>query len=115
MTPVQAIIAKELRSYFVSPVVYVVGSVFLLIVGLLAYLYVVFAGMDEDQQHAVINVHRNPLVNWIWLGSVVVIMGTLIALIPSKPGLAAGPRTKQAARRPEETSAKETEQDEVPV
>ena len=78
-------------------------------------LYVVFAGMDEDQQHAVINVHRNPLVNWIWLGSVVVIMGTLIALIPSKPGLAAGPRTKQAARRPEETSAKETEQDEVPV
>ena len=44
MTPVQAIIAKELRSYFVSPVVYVVGSVFLLIVGLLAYLYVFFAG-----------------------------------------------------------------------
>ena len=35
MTPVQAIIAKELRSYFVSPVVYAVGSVFLLIVGLL--------------------------------------------------------------------------------
>ena len=78
-------------------------------------LYVVFAGMDEDQQHAVINVHRNPLVNWIWLGGFIVIMGTLIALIPSKPGLAAGPRTKQAARRPEETSAKETEQDEVPV
>jgi ABC-2 type transport system permease protein len=36
MTPVQAIIAKELRSYFVSPVVYAVGAVFLLIVGLLA-------------------------------------------------------------------------------
>ncbi|MBI4480667.1 MAG: heme lyase CcmF/NrfE family subunit [Acidobacteria bacterium] len=78
-------------------------------------LYVVFAGMDEDQQHAVINVHRNPLVNWIWLGSFVVILGTLIALIPSKPGLAAGPRTEKAVRRPEETSAKETEQDEVPV
>lgn len=49
MTPVQAIIAKELRSYFVSPVVYVVGSVFLLIVGLLAYLYIVFASAQAIQ------------------------------------------------------------------
>jgi ABC-2 type transport system permease protein len=44
MTPVQAIVAKELRSYFVSPVVYVVGSVFLLIFGVLSYLAVVNAG-----------------------------------------------------------------------
>ncbi|HEU4686649.1 MAG TPA: ABC transporter permease [Nitrospira sp.] len=49
MTPVQALIAKELRSYFVSPVVYVVGAVFLLIVGLLAYLYIVFAGAQAIQ------------------------------------------------------------------
>ena len=49
MTPVQAIIAKELRSYFVSPVAYAVGTVFLLIVGLLAYLYVVFAGAQAIQ------------------------------------------------------------------
>jgi ABC-2 type transport system permease protein len=49
MTPVGAIIAKELRSYFVSPVVYVVGAVFLLIVGLLAYLYIVFAGAQAIQ------------------------------------------------------------------
>src|SRR6185295_8916333 len=49
MTPVQAIIAKELRSYFVSPVVYAVGFVFLLIVGLLGYLYVVFAGAQAIQ------------------------------------------------------------------
>ena len=39
MPPVQAIIAKELRSYFVSPIVYVVGAVFLLTFGFLAYLY----------------------------------------------------------------------------
>jgi ABC-2 type transport system permease protein len=49
MTPVQALIGKELRSYFVSPVVYVVGAVFLLIVGLLAYLYIVFAGAQAIQ------------------------------------------------------------------
>ena len=49
MTPVHALIAKEIRSYFVSPVVYVVGAVFLLIVGLLSYLYIVFAGAQAIQ------------------------------------------------------------------
>ena len=44
MTAGQAIIAKELRSYVVSPVVYVVGAVFLLIFGVLSYLAVVNAG-----------------------------------------------------------------------
>jgi ABC-2 type transport system permease protein len=44
MRPVHAIIAKELRSHFVSPVVYVVGAVFLLIFGVLSYLAVVNAG-----------------------------------------------------------------------
>ena len=44
ITPVQAIIAKELRSYFVSPIVYVVGGVFLLTFGFLAYLYIASTG-----------------------------------------------------------------------
>jgi ABC-2 type transport system permease protein len=49
MTPVQAVIAKELRSYFVSPVVYVVGCVFLLIFGFLAYLYIALIGAQSVQ------------------------------------------------------------------
>lgn len=49
MTPVQAMIAKELRGYFVSPVVYVVGAIFLLIFGFLSYLYVVYAGYQAIQ------------------------------------------------------------------
>ncbi|MFO0707660.1 MAG: ABC transporter permease [Nitrospira sp.] len=49
MTPVQAVIAKELRGYFVSPIVYVVGAVFLLIFGFLSYLYVVYAGYQAIQ------------------------------------------------------------------
>ena len=49
MTPVQAVIARELRGYFVSPILYVVGAVFLLIFGFLAYLYVVFAGAQAIQ------------------------------------------------------------------
>jgi ABC-2 type transport system permease protein len=49
MTPVNTIIRKELRSYFVSPVIYVVGAVFLLIVGLLSYIYIVFTGVQAIQ------------------------------------------------------------------
>jgi ABC-2 type transport system permease protein len=49
MTPVQAVIAKELRGYFVSPIVYVVGAVFLLIFGFLSYLYIGFAGSQAIQ------------------------------------------------------------------
>ncbi len=49
MPPVQAIIRKELRSYFVSPIVYVVGGVFLLTFGFLAYLYIVFTGAQAIQ------------------------------------------------------------------
>ncbi|MBI3933738.1 MAG: heme lyase CcmF/NrfE family subunit [Acidobacteria bacterium] len=78
-------------------------------------IYVVFAGMDEDQQHAVINVHLNPLVNWIWLGGFIVVMGTLIALIPSRPGLAPGRRKQQVISHPDESPVKETEEDEVPA
>lgn len=50
MTPVQAIVAKELKSSFVSPIVYVVASVFLLIFGILSYLAVVTAGQAALQQ-----------------------------------------------------------------
>jgi ABC-2 type transport system permease protein len=44
MTPAQAIAARELRSAFASPVIYVVVAVFLLIFGVLSYLAVVSAG-----------------------------------------------------------------------
>jgi ABC-2 type transport system permease protein len=37
MNPAQTIIAKELRCFFVSPVVYVIGAIFLAVVGLLSY------------------------------------------------------------------------------
>jgi ABC-2 type transport system permease protein len=66
MTPVQAIIAKELRCYFVSPIVYVVGAVFLLLFGLLSYLYVGFAGAQAIQlmqmQGGMAQINLNDLV-----------------------------------------------------
>jgi ABC-2 type transport system permease protein len=65
MTPVQAVIAKELRGYFVSPIVYVVGAVFLLIFGFLSYLYVVFAGAQAIQlmqMQGIAQINLNDLV-----------------------------------------------------
>jgi cytochrome c-type biogenesis protein CcmF len=52
-------------------------------------LYIIFSGVNEQNQKAVVAVHRNPLVNWIWLGGLVLIFGTGVCLVPSKPGLVA--------------------------
>ena len=46
MTPFQTILAKELRCFFVSPVFYIVGAVFLFISGLIAHLMTVNAGQQ---------------------------------------------------------------------
>jgi len=45
-------------------------------------LYLNFAGMNGDK--AVIQAYVFPLVSWIWIGSVTLVFGTLIALVPSK-------------------------------
>ncbi|MFB3825196.1 MAG: heme lyase CcmF/NrfE family subunit [Bryobacteraceae bacterium] len=47
-------------------------------------LYLNFAGMSEDNQRAVIQSYVFPLVSWIWIGGLVMILGTLIALAPNK-------------------------------
>ena len=66
MTPVYALIGKELRSYFVSPIVYVVSAVFLLIFGVLSYLAVVSAGAQAVRlmqiQGAAAQLNLNDLV-----------------------------------------------------
>jgi cytochrome c-type biogenesis protein CcmF len=45
-------------------------------------LYLNFAQMQDDK--AVIQAYVFPLVCWIWAGGIVLIFGTLIALVPSK-------------------------------
>jgi cytochrome c-type biogenesis protein CcmF len=47
-------------------------------------LYVVLSGLDQDTGKAVIEVFVNPLVMWVWIGGVVVFLGTLLALVPSR-------------------------------
>jgi cytochrome c-type biogenesis protein CcmF len=47
-------------------------------------LYVVLAGQDPATGKAVVEVFVNPLVVWVWIGGFIFVLGTLIALIPSR-------------------------------
>ena len=47
-------------------------------------LYVVYAGINPDTKVPVIHAYLNPLVKWIWLGGVVVVLGTILALLPNR-------------------------------
>jgi cytochrome c-type biogenesis protein CcmF len=77
-------------------------------------LYVVYAGMNDQNNRAVLTVYRKPLVNWIWAGGLIVIFGTLIALVPSRPGLTAARRVRAAPARAASVEP-EAEQHEVPA
>jgi cytochrome c-type biogenesis protein CcmF len=47
-------------------------------------VYVVFAGATPGGKKAVIQVFYNPLTMWVWIGGIVLVIGTLIALLPNK-------------------------------
>ncbi len=47
-------------------------------------LYVVLAGQDPDSGKVLIHVIINPLVQWVWIGGLVVLLGTILALFPSR-------------------------------
>jgi len=47
-------------------------------------VYVVFAGATTDGRKAIIQVFYNPLTMWVWIGGIVLVAGTLIALLPNK-------------------------------
>jgi cytochrome c-type biogenesis protein CcmF len=45
-------------------------------------LYIVMPGFEMQDQTASVEVHVNPLVNWIWVGFGILAIGTGIALLP---------------------------------
>ena len=47
-------------------------------------LYVVLVGQNPENQAATLKVKVNPLVNWIWLGVGVMLIGTAIGLLPER-------------------------------
>jgi len=46
-------------------------------------LYVVYDGKNPDTDKPIITVHINPLMAWIWIGILIVVIGTFVALIPN--------------------------------
>jgi len=46
-------------------------------------LYVIYEGNNPDTNHPIIKAFVNPLVAWVWIGVVVIIFGTGLALVPN--------------------------------
>ena len=58
-------------------------------------LYVVYEGMSPDTGRPVIKAMLNPLVGWIWAGVLLMLVGTLMALVPKQLTANSGQRTVQ--------------------
>jgi cytochrome c-type biogenesis protein CcmF len=46
-------------------------------------LYVIYEGKNPDTDKPIIKVFLNPLMNWIWIGVLIVVFGTFVALVPN--------------------------------
>jgi cytochrome c-type biogenesis protein CcmF len=46
-------------------------------------LYAVYEGQNPDSGKPILKIHINPLVIWIWIGAIVLILGTVLALVPN--------------------------------
>jgi len=57
-------------------------------------LYILFMG--EEGGFGTLKVFINPLVNWLWIGSVVLVIGTLLAIWPSGAGARVPVRAKDS-------------------
>src|SRR5579862_6100751 len=63
-------------------------------------LYVVYAGQSPETKLPVIHAYLNPLVKWIWFGGVIVVFGTLVALMPNRREVLVLSAAKQPAAGP---------------
>jgi cytochrome c-type biogenesis protein CcmF len=52
-------------------------------------LYVVYEGLNQDTGRPIIKVHINPLVNWIWIGVLIMLSGIGMAMLPNTAPVAA--------------------------
>jgi cytochrome c-type biogenesis protein CcmF len=60
----------------------------------------VFAGMTDDNK-ATVQIYLNPLVRWVWIGGIVMFLGSILTMVPNK-------REMRLVRQ-ETTAAKTTE------
>jgi cytochrome c-type biogenesis protein CcmF len=57
-------------------------------------LYVIYAGKNPDTGRPIVKIFLNPLVAWIWIGVVIVIIGTGVALAPNMTAAYAASRSR---------------------
>jgi cytochrome c-type biogenesis protein CcmF len=63
-------------------------------------LYVVYEGQNQDTGRPIIKAHLNPMVSWIWIGLLVIVFGTVVALVPNAtPVRAVAPLSSTADAR----------------
>lgn len=74
-------------------------------------LYVVYAGTSPQSGKPVIHAYLNPLVKWVWFGGLVVVLGTILALIPNRAPV----MVMQAATQPAEGTARATGTHAIPA
>ena len=55
-------------------------------------LYVVLAELNETLDVATFKVYINPLVNWVWIGTALLMLGTIVLLLPDRFGRKTGIR-----------------------
>jgi cytochrome c-type biogenesis protein CcmF len=63
-------------------------------------LYVVYAGQSPGNNLPVIHAYLNPLVKWIWFGGVIVVFGTIVALMPNRRDVLVLSAAKQPSAAP---------------
>jgi cytochrome c-type biogenesis protein CcmF len=63
-------------------------------------LYVVYAGQSPETNMPVIHAYLNPLVKWIWFGGVILVCGTLVALLPNRRAVLVLAGAQQPASAP---------------
>ncbi|HEY5112779.1 MAG TPA: cytochrome c biogenesis protein CcsA [Coriobacteriia bacterium] len=71
-------------------------------VGLLRDVFVAFQGVDQSSGTALLQfeIKINPMISWAWVGFVIMIIGTAIAMVPKRErALAAVPAPKPAAKK----------------
>jgi cytochrome c-type biogenesis protein CcmF len=52
--------------------------------GLAEDVYLVLAAYEPGTQTATLQVHVNPLINWVWFGVSIMILGTIVAFLPER-------------------------------
>ncbi len=76
-------LAPEKRTYFAGTDHEQASTIVALHSTAEADLYTVFEGRNPDSGIPIIKVFLNPLIAWIWIGVVIVVLGTFIALVPN--------------------------------